>query len=412
MPIAVALGPSIAGGGSIFAKLEVDQWRAEAARSPHNLTINYVAQNPVFGRQQFASGALDFAVTDIPFLPQELRDLQTTSRRAFRYIPISAGGVGFMYQLLATDGQPVTSLNLDARTACRIFTDPTMMWNDFEIQALNPFVTLPHERVRAIVRSDEAGTSYALSQYCIAAAADVWRAFIAAHQSDPNVDPGLASELPISRWPTYEAFASAAFPDGVAFAVADPAGMYSITYNEVAFARIRGLPMASLENASGNFVQPTGEAVSVSLGYATGNSDGTFDLDYTPPAPGAYPVAMYSYAIAQTTGFDPAKGEVLARFLCYAVTRGQRVELTNALGYASLSVALVEIARNSISQIPGAPVWEQCAVIDPMPPVEIPEAPSPPLLIVSVALVIGSATLYSRRHHRSVRPSPRAPSWS
>ncbi len=366
-PVALA-APSLNGAGSSFAKLEIDQWRAEVARSPFDLSINYVAQGSSFGRQQYISGALDFAASDIPFTQNELSAL-SGARANFAYVPVSAGGLGFMFNLVDNSGQRVNDLNLTPHLVCRIFTDPSMMWNDAELVAVNAQIAagLPAERVRAIVRSDGSGTSYVLSEYCIDRAPDVWGPFVQSLQNDGNVDPVFKAGGPTSNWPP-GIFGSALAADGVAAAVADSSGLYSITYNEAGFAKVRGFPNASVRNSAGVFTQPTEAAVSIALAYASGRADGTFELDFDGPDPAAYFPSTYSYVIAQTTGFDPAKGEVLAKFLCYSITKGQRKDLTEKLGYARLSAPLVEIGRTAIAKIPGAPAWENCKVESEAPP--------------------------------------------
>jgi ABC-type phosphate transport system substrate-binding protein len=72
--------PAILGGGSGFAALEIDQWRAETARAPYNLSINYVAQGSTYGRNQFAAGAFDFGASDIQYPENEITGLQSSSR--------------------------------------------------------------------------------------------------------------------------------------------------------------------------------------------------------------------------------------------------------------------------------------------------------------------------------------------
>ena len=64
-----AIGAPMSGGGSGFAALEIDQWRADTARAPYSLKVNYVSQGSSFGRQQFIDGNLDFGVSDITFQP-------------------------------------------------------------------------------------------------------------------------------------------------------------------------------------------------------------------------------------------------------------------------------------------------------------------------------------------------------
>ncbi len=378
----LADGPTVNGGGSSFAFLEIEQWRAEVKGSPFNLTLNYNAQGSSFGRSQYIAGAIDFAVSDIPFTVQEINELNKEQFRpkGYAYVPVSAGGLGFMYNLEDNSGSRVTNLNLTRSAVCRIFSEPNIKWNDAEIAGVNPGLALPDQLIRPIVRGDGSGTSYVFSEYCIAVAKPVWDKFVALAQGDANTDDDMKAGRPTSLWPKSFGVAQSAFAaDGVAAAVADPAGLYSITYNEAGFAKQLGFPNASVQNAAGVFTQPTEEAVSIALGYASGRADGTFQLEYQGPDAKAYFPSTYSYVIAQTTGFPTDKGLVLSKFLCYAVTKGQRIDLTTELGYARLSAPLVEIAKNAIAKIPGAPPWDQCKVDSAPPPPAAPTATTQPI---------------------------------
>ncbi len=360
--------PPINGGGSSFAKLEIDQWRSEVARKPFELTVNYVSQGSTYGRTQYATGQLEFGASDIPFSQLELNGL-SGPRANFVYVPVSAGGLGIMYNLVDLSGNRVTTLKLTRRAACMMFTVPNMRWNDPEIANANPEIRMPDHEVFPVVRADGSGTSYVFSQYCQAVAPDVWQAFITLKAGDASADDDFKQGRPTSFWPqNWGNVGSRQGADGVAAEVAADSGLYGVTYNEAGFAKVLGFPNASLANQQGIFMQPTEAAVSTALAYAQGRPDGTFILDFDAPDAGAYFPSTYSYVIAQTTGFDPAKGKVLARFLCYAVTKGQRQDLTEQLNYARLSAPLVELAKNAIAKIPGAPAWEQCKVDSAPPP--------------------------------------------
>lgn len=362
--------PAITGGGSSFAALEIDQWRAEVARNPFGLTINYSATGSSQGRQQFITGNWDWGASDIPFLDSEIPSLNA-NRPDYAYVPISAGGLGFMYNVQdLNSGNRVTDLHLTRRAVCRMFTELNMMWNDPEIQTYNPAVALPAEPVRPIVRQDGSGTSYVLSEFCIAAAGDVWGAFIqTAANTSVETEPAFRNGGPTSNWPRLSNFGTGVGADGVAAVVADPNnGRNTITYNEAGYAKVWDFPNAYVANTAGNWLLPEPHNVSVALGYATPTVDangrpGTFALDYVTSNPDAYFPSTYSYAIVPTADFDAAKGDVLARFLCYAVSYGQRADLTDRLEYAQLSVPLIEIALTSIQQIPGAPDLDDCVVV-------------------------------------------------
>jgi phosphate transport system substrate-binding protein len=379
-----AAATPISGGGSGFAALEIEQWRADTARAPFNLSVNYVAQGSSFGRQQFIDGNLDYGVSDIVFQAAEMPTLKARRCQGrdpgncFAYVPVSAGGLAFMYNLVDSQGHRITDLKLTRRAACGIFTGAIKKWNDPQITQTNPNLNNGNDII-PIIRADGAGESYVLSDFCRTVAPDIWQAFIADRQAhDPgNVSDELKAGQPVSNWPQQWGRAVPLLAaDGVANAVADPvAGANAITYVAAGYAKVRSFPVASLQNAANVYTQPDEDNVTVALGYASPNPDpaavGTFILNYQGPDQRAYFPSTYSYVIAQTTGFDAGKGATLGQFLCYAISKGQVI--APQLRYARLSQPLVNIAINAISKIPGAPAASSCFLAGAPPP---PAAPS------------------------------------
>jgi phosphate transport system substrate-binding protein len=351
--------------------LQLQQWRADVARAPYGLSVNYTAAGSTFGRDQYRLGLVDFGVSDIPYPEQERGALAASPRAGFVYVPIMAGAVGFMYNLTGTNGQRITSLRLTQELACRIFTEPGMAWNDPALVAINPGVPLPAEKVRPVVRSDSSGTSYVLSEYCIATAPDVWRAFIGrVIATGTSAEQDFLNGSPTSAWPQLGEFVPAFASDGIANTVAGGAsGRSTIAYLEAGYSVKLGLPTAFVRNGAGEFTPPNPPNSTVALGYAIPQPDGTFRLQYSGPDPRAYFPSTYSYAIAQTNGFDPAKGRVLGTFLNYAVTKGQ--ERAEPLLYSRLSTVLVNLALDKVQQIPGAPPR----------PTDLAGAPPPPVVV-------------------------------
>jgi ABC-type phosphate transport system substrate-binding protein len=380
-----ANGPAILGGGSGFAALEIDQWRADTARAPFNLTINYVAQGSTFGRSQFGSGAFDFGASDIQYMESELGPggiIQANGQRCagkqlaqcFVYVPVSAGGLAFMYNLTDNSGNRVSNLRLTRDAACKIFTGAITKWNDPAIVATNPQLASFDRDIRPVVRSDGAGESFVLSEFCIAVDPGAWNGFIASQRANSVAWGSDSAEFtqgqPTSVWPQQgwgNNPVSVAFADGVAGYVADPVGgPNTITYVAAGYAKVRSFPTASLQNAAGVYTQPDESNVTVALGYAHERGNGTFALAFDGPDPRAYFPSTYSYVLAQTAGFDPNKGAVLGEFLCYATSQGQVI--APDLRYARLSSALVQIATDAIEQIPGAPPRSQCFIGTALPP--------------------------------------------
>ncbi len=371
-PVAAEDSAPISGGGSSFAQLEIEQWRADVAKPPYNLKVDYSAAGSTFGRNKFASAEFDYGATDIEFQAAD----SPKPTRPFVYVPVSAGGLGFMYNLKGTDGKRITSLRLSQNNACRAFTESGIYWDDPAIKAENPNLPLPHNLIKRVVRSDGSGTSYVLSEFCIATAPAVWEAFRQELAGDNNTSQEFKNGQPTSNWPqSYASSSNAYAADGVANVVAnDVSGQNAITYAEAGFAKERGFPNASVMNAAkvnGAYVytQPKAENVTVALGYAKGRPNGTFELEYLIPDPNAYFPSTYSYALAYTDGADTAKGATLAKFLYYAACEGQARAVP--LGYARLSSVLVDLAMSKISQIPGGPAAPNTASCGAPPPPKI-----------------------------------------
>ena len=341
--IASASSP-ITGAGSTWVQPALDQWRADVAK--FGLQVNYQGVGSTSGRNFFVINQVDFAASEIPFLPDELNKLRA-EHKTFQYIPDVAGGTALMYNLVI-NGRRVTSLNLDAPTIAGIFTGQITNWNDPKIAAQNRQLQLPDERIQPVIRSDGSGTSAKLADYLLHEAGSIWTPF--ARQNH------LPSNLPVSFWPSFPGSVAQNGSDGVANYVAnDHIGQGAIGYVETSYAILRQFPVASVKNGGGHYVQPTSQNLTVALSHATLNKDLTQNLTgvYNAKESNAYSLASYSYLITQTKGMDPSKGETLGRFILYIACHGQTEAAP--LGYAPMPVNLVQAVFQAVGNIPGAP---------------------------------------------------------
>ncbi|WP_436770626.1 phosphate ABC transporter substrate-binding protein PstS [Yinghuangia sp. YIM S09857] len=348
-PSANAAMEPIYGSGSTWSQVAVDQWSRDVAS--RGIKVNYGGGGSTLGRSQFMQQTVDFAVSEIPFQPayrspngvvvdeQKImrdRDIQ------FAYLPIVAGGTSFMYHL--KDGNDkIRNLQLSAPTLAKIFTGQIKVWNHPDIKADNPHIrSLPPKPVIPVVRSDGSGTSAQFSLYMSTMVPTIWKT-------------GMTSDFPVP--PGGKAQPQS---DGVANWVAASYGDGAITYVEYAYAKQRNFPVASVKNASGRYVQPTSDAVSIALTQAELASDSTQKLDnvYKMTDVRAYPVSSYSYMIVPTnfpsgTRFNTQKGETLGRYIKYFLCEGQK-QVDN-LGYSPLPPRLVGFGYAALKKLPGAP---------------------------------------------------------
>lgn len=347
-----AASVSILGSGSSFAGPEVLQWATDVAKAPYNLTVNFTSSSSGDGRFAFAGQTVDFAVSDIPYQSYPFDTKSPTF--PFIYVPVTAGGLAFMYHL---NGLSKT-LQLSSYSACAIFTGAVTMWNDPVIAADNPGVNLPAVAIHPVTRSDLSGTNFVFQEYCIHEQGSLWSAF--ANSPIVKQYPGQVSDLsatsPRSDWPLFTNSIPVSGSSTAADTVASSNANGYITAVETEYAIQRNVPVASVKNASGDYTQPTAVDVASGLAYATQQSNGTHELNFDGTGPHVYNPSTYSYALvptANTAAFNAQKGATLTAFLNYALTIGQ--QRATEIGYASLGLSLERYGVDAIKgTVPGA----------------------------------------------------------
>jgi phosphate transport system substrate-binding protein len=340
---AQASGPTITGAGSTWVSIALDQWRADAARL--GLSINYQAVGSTAGRQFYIMNQVDFAASEIPFLPSEVTQLRG-EHKSYQYLPDVAGGTAIMYNVRDTGGHQVKTLQLSASTIAGIFTGKITNWDDPAIRHDNPGLHLPNEKLTPVIRSDGSGTSAKLADYLDHEAHSTWAPFASQYKVT----------MPLQFWPNFPGSVAVRLSDGVANFVSNAStGQGSIGYVEAGYVYEHSFTPAYIRNRSGHYAAPSAVNVETALKHVTLNRDLTQNLmgAYNAPEANAYPLASYSYLITQTTGFGPAKGAVLGKWIIYIACAGQREAVP--LGYAPLTPNLVKDVFSAVRRIPGAP---------------------------------------------------------
>ncbi len=330
-----------------------------------------------------------------------------------------------MYHL---QGLPTgTTLQLSSESVCALMTGSVTNWDSPVVQADNPGVTLPSTPVTPVIRADPAGTDLALQEYCIHEQPTLWSSFV----TSPGVTgyPGQVADLsattPHPDWPF---FAGAVIASGAAAAADDVAAAPDdgyITAVEPAYATQRHYPVASVENASGRYTQPTPVDVESALAYASEGAGGTPVLDFDATGPDVYEPSTFDDLLAPTTGSDPGKGAVLSAFVDYALTLGQ--EEAPSIGFDPLGRPLEHYGVNTADAlIPGAVTLDaaesaaySCGALSVAdvqagrttpsctgPPPVLAEAPGIVLLPVVAAVLAGATFLAARRRRRRSGVAP------
>jgi phosphate ABC transporter phosphate-binding protein len=342
---AAADGPTLHSAGSTWGQIALTQGASDVAR--FGLNVDYQGIGSTAGRQNYMYNLIDFAATEIPYQPDELAQYRAELGGRFRtwqYLPDVAGGTAFMYNLVdPATGQRITNLRLTSATVAKIFTGKITRWRDPAVLADNPGVNIPDTPMIVVSRSDSSGTSGQLSLYLANTQPGIWKPF----------EQSIGCPPPCQNWKTDRPFVGQSLSSGVTNYVASTPN--TINYVEAGYALAKGLPVAYLGNASGNFSLPLSQNVSTALTHAVLYPDLTQNLTgvYAAPEPNAYPLSSYSYLITPTSNIDPAKGNVLGRFLLYVACAGQ--QSAPLLGYSPLPKNLVQIVFDAINRINGHP---------------------------------------------------------
>jgi phosphate ABC transporter phosphate-binding protein len=341
----------ISGSGSTWSLNALDQWRKNVA-GLYSITINYSPNGSTNGRNDFGTGQVDYAVSEIPYGLTDGGVVDLPPQRAFGYMPVVAGGTSFMYNL-KIGSKRVTNLRLSGQTIAKIFTQQITNWGDPAIAADNPGLVLPKRQIVPVVYSNGSGTTAQFTTWMASQYPAIWNDYC--HRNGRNITPcGFTSFYPLG--PGMEAKAQS---QGVAGFVAQDASEGAITYVEYSYARNARFPVVKVLNKANYYVEPKAGSVAVALLKAQIHPDLTQDLSqvYVDTDPRTYPLSSYSYMIipkdtSPGSHFTTEKGRTLSEFAAYFLCEGQ--QQADILGYSPLPINLVQDGVDQINQIPGS----------------------------------------------------------
>src|SRR5262249_22301802 len=134
----------ISGAGSTWSYNAIHAWSVSMAAA--GIPVSYSSVGSTAGRSEFAAGVVDWAASEIPYGVRDGTNFDPPPNRGYAYMPDTAGGTAFMYNL-SVGGQRVTNLRLSGASIAGIFTNQITMWNDPKIAADNPGLNLPAIRI-------------------------------------------------------------------------------------------------------------------------------------------------------------------------------------------------------------------------------------------------------------------------
>ncbi|TCK01762.1 phosphate ABC transporter substrate-binding protein (PhoT family) [Volucribacter psittacicida] len=311
VPFTTLQAADITGAGASFPYPIYAKWTALYQQQTGN-KVNYQSIGSGGGQQQIIAKTIDFAGSDDPMSGEALEQHQLLQ------FPAIIGGIVPVVNLpeLSTG-----VLKLSGEALAQIYLGHITHWNDPAIQQLNPELSLPNKRILVVHRSDGSGTTFGWTNY-LSKVSPQWQA---------QVGEGKAV-----KWPTGQ---GAKGNEGVSAYVKQL--KYSIGYVEYAYAKQNQLAWVSLQNKSGNFVQPN----QASFSEASANADwqsavGMGVILTDQQGDNAWPITAASFILLPKTPEDYQQNQQVLQFFDWAFHQGQQSAL--ALDYVPLPAKVVE----------------------------------------------------------------------
>jgi phosphate transport system substrate-binding protein len=309
------------GAGATFPAPMYSKWFSEYHKAHSDVQVNYQPIGSGGGIRQVTSGTVDFGASDMPMTDKQLQD----SKVKILNVPTVLGAVVPAYNIPGVSGE----VKFTPEALAGIFLGKISKWNDKALVSANPGVNFPDKDIIVVHRSDGSGTSFIFTDYLSKVSPD-WKNQVGA---DTSV-----------KWPIGMGGKG---NEGVSGLIRQLSG--SIGYVELIYAVQNNIPYGSVRNSSGAFVKASLDGVTAAAASAP-KMPADFRVSITnAPGKDAYPISSFTWLLIPAQSKDAAKGKILADFLNWMVTDGQK--MTSALSYAPLPDNVVAKVKEAIKQV-------------------------------------------------------------
>jgi phosphate transport system substrate-binding protein len=310
------------GAGATFPNPMYSKWFSEYHKIHSDVQVNYQPIGSGGGIRQVTAGTVDFGASDMPMTDKQLQDAKALN---ILNIPTVLGAVVPAYNIPGVSGE----VNFTPDALAEIFLGKISKWNDKAITSANPGVNFPDKEIIVVHRSDGSGTTFIWTDY-LSKISPEWKGQVG---SDTSV-----------KWPVGLGQKG---NEGVAGSLRQMSG--AIGYVELIYAVQNNIPYGSVRNAAGAFVKASLEGVTAAAASAP-KMPADFRVSITnAPGKDAYPISSFTWLLIPAQSKDAAKGKILADFLNWMVTDGQK--MTTALAYAPLPYNVAAKVKDAIKQV-------------------------------------------------------------
>ncbi|HYE65379.1 MAG TPA: phosphate ABC transporter substrate-binding protein PstS [Pyrinomonadaceae bacterium] len=310
------------GAGATFPNPLYQKWLSEYGKINPNVRIDYQSIGSGGGIKQIKEQTVDFGASDAPMSDEDLKG----APGEILHIPTVLGAVVITYNLSGVT-QP---LRFSPDVLADIFLGKIKSWDDPRIKTDNPGVNLPASTITVVHRSDGSGTTAVFTDY-LSKVSPEWK---------DRVGTGTSPQ-----WPTG---IGGKGNEGVTGQVKQTPN--TVGYVELAYAVQNNLPVALVKNSSGNFVEPSLDAVTAAAADSVANTPEDLRVSITNASGAqAYPISSYTYILAYRDQKNAAKGKALVDFLWWGIHEGE--SYAKDLQYAPLPDEIIKRAEAKINSI-------------------------------------------------------------
>jgi phosphate transport system substrate-binding protein len=313
------------GAGATFPNPIYSKWFSEYGKLHSNVQINYQANGSGGGIRGVTEGTVDFGASDMPMTDEQLADAQAKLKTRVLNIPTVLGAVVPAYNIPGVSGE--VKFTPDALAG--IFLGKVTKWNDKAITSVNPGVNFPDIDIIVVHRSDGSGTTF------------IWTDYLS--KVSPDWKSGVGSNTSV-KWPVGLGGKGS---EGVTGLVRQMQG--SIGYVELIYATQNNVAYGSVRNAAGVFLKASLEGATAAAASAPA-MPADFRVSITnAPGKDAYPISSFTWLLVPEQSKDAAKGKILADFLNWMVTDGQK--MTSSLSYSPLPNSVSQKVKDAIKVV-------------------------------------------------------------
>jgi len=312
---------TLVGAGATFPNPIYSKWFSEYHKIHADVQVNYQSIGSGAGIRQVTAGTVDFGASDMPMTDKQLSEVKAKILN----IPTVLGADVPAYNIPGVTGE----VKFTPEALAGIFLGKISKWNDKAITSVNPGVNFPDRDIIVVHRSDGSGTTFIWTDY-LSKVSPEWKSQVG---SDTSV-----------KWPVGLGQKG---NEGVAGSLRQMAG--SIGYVELIYAVQNNIPYGSVRNSSGVFVKASLDSVTAAAASAP-KMPADFRVSITnAPGKDAYPISSFTWLLIPAQSKDAAKGKMLADFLNWMVSDGQK--MTSALSYAPLPENVAAKVKEAIKQV-------------------------------------------------------------